>query len=180
MGKCTNSGASVVAIILIALIALSLAFILSGCGGSASSSSGSSAQSLAQGYPYKLKFNVTDVFFKEIGSDSYAVLTFDLSNLDKKLSSETVADGDLIYVKLFNLGGYAEPLGYTTVAPNRGIFAEARVAYVYANSILVSYDFDTIKLPSTTSRDPSTIVGATVLLSTNGTGMVNSLIYRLK
>jgi len=135
---------------------------------------------VAPSYPYKLKFTVTNVFYKEIGDDPYSVLTFDLSNLDSKLGGGVpVQVGDLIYIKLLNLNGVAKPVSYTEDFPNRGIFAEARVAYVYTNSILVSYAFDTVKLPKSTSRNPSAIVGANVKLSTNGTGIVDSLVYKI-
>ena len=150
---------------------LLLLFVFSGCS--------KSNPAAANSYPYKLLFNVTDVFAKTIDKAPYAVLTFDLSSLDKKLSPESVQAGDMVYVRLFELNKYAKPISYTTVRPDRGIFVEGRVAYVYTNTILVSYGFDTIKLPSLTSRDPSTITAASVSISTNGTAVTSSLVYRL-
>lgn len=130
-------------------------------------------------YPYHLLFNVTDVFYKTIDGAPYAVLTFDISSLDRKLSSELIKENDIVYVRLFELGGYATPISYTLVKPDRGVFVEGRIVYVYANSILVSYTFDTIKLPSTTSREPSQISAAKVKISTDGYALIESLVYKL-
>lgn len=132
-----------------------------------------------ESYPYHLLVNVTDVFYKTIDGAPYAVLSFDISSLDRQLSSEIIKEQDIIYVRLFELGGYAKPISYTTVRPDRGVYVEGRVVFLYANSLTISYTFDTIKLPTTTSKNPEQISGAKIKISTNGSAIVESLVYKL-
>lgn len=127
--------------------------------------------------PVRLSFNVTDVFYKTIDGDPYAVLFFDVSNLDKHLSVDVASNDDIIYVLLYEQNSYAKPFSFTKEKPVGGIFIKGRVIYVYPNTISVSYAFDTIRIPKITSKEPNQIKTARALIYSNGTAQIESLVY---
>ncbi len=139
-------------------------------------------QQQEQVFKTDVAINVTGQFVRDVGSDKYAVLTFDLTNLDLKLySGQTLLKaGDLVYVRLIEIDDFARVLSFSTIKPDRGIFVKGRVAFVYTNSVQLSYDFDTILIPKTTSADPKNIAALQVQITSSGDVTAKSLKYRIE
>ncbi|HLP79842.1 MAG TPA: hypothetical protein VK158_04365 [Acidobacteriota bacterium] len=127
--------------------------------------------------PFELKFRVLDQFTRFVGEQQYVVVTYDVSTIPLSLFAEKPDTGSVVYVKFFEQGGFATPLSASTQKPARGVFALATVAGFNGQSAIMSYEFDTITMPSHLPINSQSITSIKVALDNRGRGSVLSFYY---